>query len=426
MASDRASVAIVGGGIIGLCSAYYLNQRGVDVLVIDAAEPGNGASRGNAGWITPSLSGPVPAPGVVRQSIRWMFKPDSPLYIKPRLDFGLFGWLLQFWRYCNQGSYRRGLTATAELALGTFDLFDGLRQDGVEFEEHHAGLLFAFLTPSAMAHVEDDLRLLAPYGYSPLVVGKKEARELEPALADAVIGGVWMEQERQVRPESLTTGLTKRLLNEGVEFRPHTPVTSFELDRHRVQRVVTTRGTIGADAVLIATGAWAPGLAGPLGARIPIQPGKGYSLHYEPPPIPVSRALYLYEAKVGVTPLESAVRFAGTMEFSGINDVIETTRIRAIADAGRRYLRDWPVGLEGAEQWTGMRPMTPDGLPIIGRLHPWDNVFIASGHAMLGMTLGPATGRAVADMITTGHVPEVLRPFDPGRFGAPLRREATS
>lgn len=260
MPPERTSVAIVGGGIIGLCSAYYLSRLGADVVVIDAAELGNGASKGNAGWITPSLSGPVPAPGVVRQSIRWMLKPDSPLFIKPRLDFGLFGWLLRFWRHCNKHSYRRGLAATAELATGTFDLFDDLRRDGVEFEEHHAGLLFAFLTPSAMVHLLDDLRLLAPYGYSPVQVEGKEARQLEPALADAVIGGVWVEQERQVRPESLTTGLAKRLLNEGVELRPDTPVTSFELDGRRVQRVITTRGTITADSVLIATGAWVPRL----------------------------------------------------------------------------------------------------------------------------------------------------------------------
>lgn len=416
MAPERTSVAIVGGGIIGLCSAYYLNQRSIDVLVIDAAEPGNGASKGNAGWITPSLSGPVPAPGVVRQSIRWMLKPDSPLYIKPRLDFGLLRWLFQFWRHCNHDTYRRGLTVTAELARGTFDLFDGLRRDGVEFEEHQAGLLFAFLTPPAMAHVLEDLQLLRPYGYSPVALDGQAARELEPALSDAVIGGVWVEQERQVRPESLTAGLTKRLLNEGVEFRPDTPVTSFEVDGRRVRRIVTTRGTIDADAVLIATGAWAPRLTDPLGVRIPIQPGKGYSLHYEPPPVRLSRALYLYEAKVGVTPLEGAVRFAGTMEFSGINDTIDTSRIGAIADAGERYLTSWPASVVGAERWTGMRPMTPDGLPVIGNLHPLDNAFIASGHAMLGMTLGPATGYAVSDMIATGRAPDVLRCFDPDRF----------
>lgn len=402
---------VVGGGVVGLACAYSLAKRDFDITVVDAVAPGAGASEGNAGWVTPSLSMPVPAPGMVGQSVRWMLRSDSPLYIKPTLNPRRIAWLVSLLRNCNESRYARGLEATARLNERTFELFDELEGEGVEFEMHRAGLLFCFLDPSPRAHVLDDLARVKGFGYTPRPLDPDEMRAMEPNLAPAA--GLFVEQERQVRPESLVTGYVKRLLDVGADIRVASPVTGFERRGEVVAGVQTRDGVVEADEIVLAAGAHSGRLARKLGRKVPIEAGKGYSLHYEPAPVDVRHALYLYEARVGVTPLDGALRLAGTMEFSGINTKLRRTRVDAIAGAARRYLEGFPADAEGRE-WAGMRPMTPDGLPVIGRLAV--NVTIASGHAMLGVTLAPATGELVTQLITQGEAPEVLKPFDPQRF----------
>ena len=404
---------VVGGGVVGLACAYSLRKRDVEVTVVDAVAPGAGASEGNAGWVTPSLSMPVPAPGMARQSLRWMLRSDSPLYIKPTLNPRRIAWLLALLRNCNDKSYARGLEATARLNARTFELFDELESEGVEFEMHRAGLLFCFLEPVARSHVLDDLARVRSFGYAPLSLDAKEMRDMEPNLASDISAGVFVEQERQVRPESLVTGYVKRLLDAGVDVHAASPISGFAKKGDAVVGVRNGEGVIEADEIVIAAGAHSGRLARKLGRRVPIEAGKGYSLHYEPAPVDVGHALYLYEARVGVTPLDGALRFAGTMEFSGMNTRLERTRVDAIAGAARRYLNGVPSDAQGKE-WAGMRPMTPDGLPVLGRLDA--NVTIASGHAMLGVTLAPATGELMAQLICDDETPDVLKPFDPLRF----------
>lgn len=405
-------VLVIGGGVVGLACAYSLRKRDYEVTVVDAQAPGAGASEGNAGWITPSLSMPVPGPGMVGQSVRWMFRPDSPLYVKPTLDPRRIAWLVKLLRHCNERSYAHGLEATAQLNARTFDLFDELERDGVEFEMHRAGLLFCFLDADNAGHVLDDLKRVAFLGYSPVRVSRRQMADLEPRIARDVTAGIYLEQERQVRPESLVTGYVKRLLDEGVDVRVASGIDGFERVRGVVVGARTEDGVIEADELVIAAGAHSGELARSLGRRVPVQAGKGYSLHYEPAPVELSHALYLYESRVGATPLDGALRFAGTMEFSGINTRMNAKRVRALGHAAARYVAEWPPGVEG-RPWVGMRPMTPDGLPVIGRVA--ENVTIASGHSMLGVTLAPATGETVAELISARE-PEVLRPFDPLRF----------
>lgn len=411
----RQRVTIIGGGIIGLCSAFYLAERDHAVTVLESDGFGAGASHGNAGWITPSLSGPVPAPGVVGQSLRWMFRGDSPLYIKPRFDPALLTWLLRFWRNCSQRVFQSGLKATAELNQQTFELFDSLA-DRIDFERHETGLLFAFTDRTKLEHHLEALELMRPFGYSPEILSPEAAAALEPALRPDLPGAIWIEQERHVRPDALITALVKALIDLGVELRPGSPVTGFRINGRRVHSVTTPDGDIASDAFLIAAGVETTPLARMLGTRIPIVAGKGYSIDFEPPPIAIRHSLYLYESRVAVTPLTGVVRLAGTMEFSGLNGHLDAVRIQAVKRAANRYLQGWSASVEGAQPWAGMRPMTPDGLPVIGPLPRLDNAYVASGHAMLGVTLGPATGHAVAEMIGRQAVPNVLRPFDPGRF----------
>lgn len=414
-------VVVVGGGVIGLCCAYSLANRGADVVVVDAAEPGAGASWGNAGWVTPSLSGPVPAPGVIGGSLRWMLRSGSPLFIKPRANVSFIRWLVGFWRSCNRRSFEGGLRATAELSRPTLELFDRLHEDGIDFDYQNDGLLFCFRTERGLEHESRTLELMRPFGYDPKFLD--DPRAMEPALRDDLVGGIWVEQERQVRPDSFIKGMTKKLLELGVEVNSFSEVTGFDSAGRKVDKVKTNGASIDTDVVLICTGAWAPRLTRELGARIPVEAGKGYSIDFEPAPLKLAHALYLFETRVAVTPFNGFVRLAGTMELSGLNSKILTSRVEAIKSAAGLFLSHWPRANSHKPAWTGMRPMAPDGLPVLGRVPGWNNAFVATGHAMLGLTLGPATGEAMAKLVLEDVVPEVLEPFDPARFnGSPGMR----
>lgn len=404
---------VVGAGVIGLACAYSLRKRDYEVTIVDATRPGAGASEGNAGWITPSLSMPVPAPGMVGQSLRWMLRSDSPLYIKPTLDPRRIRWLFGLLRNCNETSYSHGLEATARLNERTFELFDALQADGVEFEMGTAGLLFCFLDPGKRDRMLDGLASVKSLGYSPLPMSASEMQDLEPQLGDQIEEGILVEQERQVRPESLVAGYVKRLLEEGAEVVVGSPIDGFDRSGGSIVGVRNGEDSIEADEIVIAAGVHTGRLARLLGVRLPIDAGKGYSLHYEPAPIEVNHALYLYEARVAVTSFDGAIRLAGTMEFSGINTRLQPKRVDGIIRSADRYLRGWPADAKG-RAWAGMRAMVPDGLPVIGRIA--GNVTVASGHSMLGVTLAPVTGELVAASIAEARTPGVLRPFDPLRF----------
>jgi D-amino-acid dehydrogenase len=416
-------VVVVGGGVIGLSTAFALRQRGIPVTVVDAGPPEHAASHVNAGWIVPTLAAPVPAPGLIATSLRWMLRSDSPLYIAPRLDPAFLRWTLRFWRHCNPRDYRAGTEATAALGARSFALYDAMRAAGVCYEEHRDGLIFAYRSPETLAH---DYAALAPvrqFGYeiSPIMT-VDELRALEPALSDTVTGGYYLPRERSVRPDTLVRGLSEYLETHGVDIHRNTPATGIETTGKRATAVVAGGERIPAESVVVAAGAWTPRLLRPLRVNVPIEAGKGYSIDLVPQPLaePVRRPLYLHETRVAITPLDGMIRLAGTMEFSGLNHHVRPERLAAIARSTGWAIRGWPsetpISAPGARVWVGSRPMTPDGLPIIGWLPGYRNLAVASGHAMLGVTLAPATGEAVAEMMTSGHAPQVIAPFTPDRF----------
>jgi D-amino-acid dehydrogenase len=409
-------VVIIGGGVIGLACAYELQKRGADVAVLEAREMGAAASWGNAGWIVPSLSGPVPEPGLTLTALRWLLKPDSPLYIKPRLDPGFIRWLWAFWRHCNQRDYTAGLTAFARLAAPVMDLYDRWQAEGIQFEMHPSGLVFAFLTKEKMDHEVEGFGQLAMIGYSmPELLSGDEVRDLAPMLSTRVVGGFTVERERHVQPGTLTRGLADRLVANGAELRPHTPVTRIRSERGRVVSVRTVEGAVEGDVFLIAAGAWSAALARQAAFRLPVESGKGYSITIERPETGTRRALYLAEPRVGVSPYDGALRFAGTMELSGLSERVDEGRIASLRRSVSDFLTVWPRG-EGEITWAGMRPLMPDGLPAMGRAPGYENLFVATGHSMLGVTLAPATGQAMAELICDGAAVVDLHPFDPGRF----------
>lgn len=417
MTAGSNHVTVVGAGVVGLCAARELASRGWRVTIVDRGNPGGGASGGNAGWVVPNRAAPVPAPGLVGASIRSLWHRDASFTLRPSANVDFLRWLVGFWRHCNARDYQAGLEATVALNRRTNSLFDTLQESGVRFESRRSDILYAYRSRETL---ENDLakfeRNQAVTLNRPQPLDGDALRAREPALGGEIAGGYALLDQRWVRPETLIAGLVEGLMAGGVEIRSNTAVSGFDHRQGRVTAVRTDDGTIASDAVLLCAGVWTPSVANLAGVRAPIQAGKGYSLDYADPPRPIRNALYLNEERLAVTPFEGMVRVAGMMELTSPNSRLQTDRLVTMAGGASRYLRDWPSDPMRASGWTGMRPLTPDGLPLIGWLPVFRNLAVAAGHAMLGMTLAPATAEAIAELMTDGRAPEVLGPFDPLRF----------
>jgi D-amino-acid dehydrogenase len=407
-------VVVVGGGVIGLSCAYHLRRQGAEVTVLEGERVGAGASWGNAGWIIPVHSAPLPGPDVRREPFRWRPIPGAPLRIQTSRKS--LSWALRFARASSDARWQAGLAALARFNAGAMEAFDDLAADGVEFEMHRSGVLFAFVDPAGAAH---ELELLAPmraFGFTlperPL--GAKALRSLEPSLSDEVRSGFLIESERHVVPHTLLRGLVRRLREAGVDVLEGHRVTGFDVLDRRVRSVEVEIGPIEAEAVVLAAGAWTPSLTRLLGWRLPVRAAKGHSFSMKPSVMP-SRPLYLVTARLACTPLGDRLRVAGTVEVGPIDRTIDQRRLASMLRATDRYLAGG-APTEIFEAWAGPRPLSPDGLPVIGRVPKHGNVYVATGHAMLGMTMAPITGRAVARMVLEGETPAEALPFTPDRF----------
>lgn len=407
-------IVVIGGGIIGLAVADELVRRDCLVTVVTAGAPGEGASGVNAGWIAPAFSGPVPAPGVLNTSLRWMLRSDSPFYVRPRFSPSFLRWMLEFRANASRGRHRSGLEALATLNTRTMALYDRWRAEGLGFEEHRSGVLMASRTEAEAERDAEDLAWLAPFGFAPAIVGRPQ--DLEPALSDAFRGAVLLPGERHVDSTALAAALVARLRERGVEVLAGDGALPLDPARGQVASVETASGRrLPAAAIVVAAGAWTPTLTRRLRVRLPILGGKGYGLDVAPAPVALRQSLYLHDDRVALTPYAERLRLSGTMELTGLDLSIARRRVAAIVAAAARGIRGWPADVRPTQVASGLRPLTPDGLPVIGRIGD-SNVFVASGHSMLGVTLAPATAEALADVITGGDPPSVLERFDPGRF----------
>jgi D-amino-acid dehydrogenase len=395
-------VAVVGGGVVGLSCAFALRRGGAEVTVYERNRVGEGCSRGNTGWICPSLSAPLPAPGVMAGALRGMLSRDSPLRISPLLGPSFLRWSWGFRRACAPERYRAGLEATVALTKTAFGDYDELREGGVEFELHAPGMLVAALTEPGLDEYAAMLTEAEEAGYEgPVrVVSGAEAREIDPALSDAVIGGVHAPSERYVRPESLSTGLAAWLRANGASIEEDAEVDDLaELD---------------ADAVVVAAGAWSGPLLGK--SAFPMEAAKGYSITARSSGTLPQHALYLSEAKVGTSTFDGELlRIAGIFDLTGIDEKLKRSRIDAIVRSSAAFLKDWvPDDVE--LEWAGLRPYPADGLPVIGRVPGRERVFVATGHGRMGITLGPITGKLLARVILEDASPPELEPFRIERF----------
>jgi len=405
---------VIGGGIIGLTTAYQLSCAGASVTVVDSRQTGLGASNVNAGWVVPAEAAPVPGPGVVYQSLKWMLHRDSPLYIRPSLAPSFLGFMLGMWRASNGPAQRAGFAAHLALAEDTVEVFDQYRSDGIQFEMHSEGLLMAFSDRENLDHHLAHLDLVKQYGLEPTTLIGDAVREHEPLLSDSVQGGLFFPKERHLVPGELARSLHAKLEVSGVQIVENAAVDHVDIRAGAVHSVRAGGRTFEADRVILAAGAWTGRVSKLFGHPLPVRPGKGYSV--EVPPLGLRGATNLSDAKVAVTPFDSALRIAGTMEFGGLDEKINQVRVDAILRAPRTYFRNWEPPAGGITPRAGMRPMTPDGLPIIGRLGELKNAYVSTGHGMLGVTLAPGTALALTELVLHDRLSPRLTPFTPARF----------
>jgi D-amino-acid dehydrogenase len=412
-ATDVGSVTVVGGGLVGLCCAHYLAEAGLRVTVLERDRVGSGASRGNAGEICPDLVEPLPAPGVISAALRTVHRPESPLYVHPTISRDLSRFLIGFTRHATRARYAAGVRDLAALATGTFALFEQLEAAGVDANARKTGYLFVHGSPGA-AHAawHRFAGLGAPLDPSG-VLDAAGLAELEPCLGPAARAGFVVEDQWSVDPNLFVDRLAELLRHRGVDIAEGSRVTGLE-SRPGGVRVRTVDGPLDADAAVLAAGVWSREIARGLGLDLNIFPGKGYSLSLRLDRSP-SRLVHLGDAHVVVTPLAKGVRLAGTMEFDPDHDRFNPRRIAGIVAAARPYL-DGAHWDELGGEWVGPRPMTPDGLPAIGPLPGHRRIYLASGHNMLGLMLGPATGRLVANLVTEQAHREAWAAFDPRRL----------
>jgi D-amino-acid dehydrogenase len=404
-----SSCIIVGGGVAGLWTAWALSDQGVQVTILDAASAGSGASWGNAGWICPAQAGPLPEPGIIAHGIKDLAKKDSSLHFSPIAALRMAPWIARFARYCNQDSYARGVRALSELGYPSFKLIE---QAGLDQYCDKTGLLAASKDTSQVEHFLELIAPLAALGQGAggdIAVGDA-ARELEPALPEGysatVISNHW-----QITPGAYTQALIERVRSAGVTIIEDQQVQRLDHRASQVTSVQTATDRFSADHIVLAAGADTGRLTRMLGISIPVVGGKGYSVDVKPRLMPRQAVLTL-DSHLAISPMGDKMRIAGGMEFSTKPHRISRSRFDAMRRSAQSVLGTWT---EESEPWTGLRPVAPDGMPLIGRLAPNSNVSVATGYSMLGMTISPAAGKLLAAAIVSGDDGST-GPFSPQRF----------
>ncbi len=394
-------VAIIGGGAIGLMSAWYLRQEGHEVVVLDKGPMEDGCSYGNAGLVVPSHFIPLAAPGIVAKGIRWMFNPESPFYIKPRLDTKLFGWIWRFLRSATTANVERSVELLRDYNLLSQQCYKSLAEQmekTIDFSQR--GLLMLYKSALAEADELKVAKRANDLGIKARPLSAEAAREMEPNLKLDIRGAVYYPGDAHLSPDKMMQQLQKMLRGQGVALKGGQEVRKIEYSGKQVKRLITTTGSIEADAFVLAAGSWSQQLTRHLALSLPLQAGKGYSLTLDQSsPLPRHPSI-LSEAKVAVTPMGRRLRFAGTMEIAGINEQVNMRRVKGILKAIPQYLPDFDLPLPDPKQvWFGLRPCSPDGLPYVGRPASYSNLIVACGHAMMGLSLAPATGLLVSQLI---------------------------
>ena len=413
------NILIIGGGVIGLSTAYYCARRGHRVTLIDRhPQERDGCSFGNAGMVVPSHFVPLAAPGAVWTACKWMWNPESPLYIKPRLDWELMSWGWKFMRAANAAHVRRSAPLLRDLSFASRACFEELAAlPNNDFGLVQRGLIMLCRTQHGLDEETKYAAQANDLGVPAQVMDPKQLAQLDPDVTMDVVGGVHFPKDCHLSPARFMAGLQQQLTRLGATFSWSTEVTGFTHHASRITSVQTTRGEFNADEIVLAGGSWSPVLARELGLKLPMQAGKGYSLTLTKPRELPRLCAICTEARVAVTPMDGALRFGGTMEIAGLNEDINPVRVRGIIQAALKYFPKFSEqDFAGIQPWRGLRPCSPDGLPYLGRTAKFGNLTIATGHAMMGLSLGPITGRILSEILSGDRTSFNLTLLHPDRY----------
>jgi len=411
---------VIGGGIIGLSSAYYLNTAGWEVTVIDRGDFLNNCSYGNAGYVCPSHFIPMATPGIVKQGLKWMFNSKSPFYVQPRLSASLIDWGLKFMRSATPEKVEAAAVPLRDIAIISQHEYEQWANiPSFNFAYQHKGLLEIFQTEKVAEHAAHTVEKGKELGLDVDLLSFDALQQLEPQAKINGIGAIFFRCDAHLYPNKLMSGLMSLLRQRGVQLVAGEEVIDFEKEQHRVKKVITQKSAYQADAVVIATGSWGRELAAKLDTRIPLVAGRGYSITLENSPYKINHPAILVEGRTAVTPMDgNKIRFGGTMEITSTRTPPRMNRVQGILDAVKRFFPEFDIAMPAAEKiWYGYRPCSADGLPYIGRVKKWDNVVVATGHAMLGLSLGAGTGKIVGEILNEQPLSMNIEPFMVERFG---------
>jgi D-amino-acid dehydrogenase len=411
-------IVIIGGGIVGLSSAYYLNKAGHQVTIIDQSDLKDGCSFGNAGMIVPSHIIPLAAPGMISKGIRWMFNSRSPFYVKPRLNGDLIKWGYHFYKSSTKEHAVKSAPALKNLSMFSKEMYQQLAKDlPFDFGYHERGLLMLYKTKEA-EHEETEMAKFAnQQGVEAHVLSREEIQKLEPEVKVDVRGGIYFPGDAHLTPGKLMPLLINHLKEQGVNFQLNTTVTDFVIEQEKIKTIKTNQGDLSFDEVVLATGSWSGLIGARLGLSLPMQAGKGYSFTLPDVEKNIHIPSIFLEARVAVTPMGNSLRFGGTMEITGIDHSISMNRVKGIVDSIPNYYPQMKVAMPNAKDvWHGLRPCSPDGLPYVGRSSKIKNLTIAAGHSMMGLSQGPGTGKLVSEIINQESSSIGLNAFSPERF----------
>jgi D-amino-acid dehydrogenase len=412
------STIIIGGGIVGLFTAYFLQKEGIEVSIIDRTDLKDNCSTGNAGMIVPSHIIPLAAPGMIAKGISWMFSSKSPFYIHPRFDYKLLQWSLLFFKSANQKQVEKAIPFLKNISLLSKSLYLQFRDEHPEatlaFQEK--GLMMVYQTDAVEKEEVEFAHLARKHGLEAEILSPTDIQKIEPNLEVKAKGAVLFPGDAHLDPGALYSFLRKYLEEKGVQFHTETEVLGFEKSAGKVASVLTDKGKIEAEKILLCGGSWSGELAKKLGFSLPMMGGKGYSFLQKNQP-EIRQASILTEMKVAVSPYGNKIRFGGTMEIAGTNQKIDMKRVQGIFESINRYYPDFQAQFpKETEIWKGLRPCSPDGLPYIGLAPGYSNVLVGSGHSMMGISMAPATGKLLAELHQQKEPTMEISGFEVGRF----------
>ena len=413
-------VTNIGGGIIGLSSAYYLSRSGWEVTVLDKGDFLDNCSYGNCGYICPSHFIPLATPGVVKQGLKWMWNSKSPFYVQPRFDRNLLSWGMKFMRSATKKHVETAAVPLRDIALLSKKEYESwLSVPGFDFAYESKGLLEIYQTGSGGEHARHTVEKAHELGLADTkLLSQEELQALEPHTRIIAKGAIHFNCDAHCYPNKLMQQLIAFLGKEGVRLLPNQEVIKFERSGNSITKVITNGGVFDQDETVIATGSWGRETAQLLSLKIPLMPGRGYSVTLEDSPYKVNYPSVLVEGRAAITPMDgNKIRFGGTMEITSHKTPPRMKRVQGILDAVKRYYPDFDVSMPPTEKiWYGYRPCSADGLPYIGRVKKYSNLTVATGHSMLGLSLGAGTGKLVGEIINNQPASMELKPFNVERF----------